>query len=690
LQLERSLIFRIDVNRNLTRIAMAVWATMLAHQIAAKAFRDATFLAAWPAAALPMMTVATAVVTGLLARVVARVTDRRSSGLVIACGLGLSSAAHLVEWALYGAGRWNAVLIYLHLAGVTGLLLSGFWTLTAERVDPEGARRSYGRIGAAGTAGGLAGSIAAERMAVLLAPRSVLLLLAALHLLCVGGVVVMQRIPAMLPPAPASGRGPRLREIFGMPYVRSIAIFVILTSASSAILDFLLKSHARASFGTGPELLRFFALFYGAIQLLSFLGLTRSGRVLRRLGLSGAINVLPGGIVAGGAIALVAPGWVALTALRGMDAVARSSLYRGAYELLFVPMDARTRNGAKAMLDVICDRVGEAAGSGVVQIVLLLAVAARTSLLLTAAMGLAGLAFHIGRRFGPLYLDLIEHELVKHRGGSSVSMVSEAGWTELQVPATPHAPRTAAIARAPVRPAAILDPQVQILADLRSRDAARVTAALSRLSAPGRVQTAQAIELMAWDEVLPAARAALEKGAVAHQGMLVDALLDPHTDFVIRRRLPRLLGEVPSDRSLIGLVAALDDMRFEVRYHCGRAIARLLQTAPHLSVDRSRVIEIIERELSVPPQKWQVYRLLDRPDADHEPDDTREFPSDSPRFLEYILLLLSTIVPREPLDAAVRGIRSPSAGVRGLATEYLDQVLPPAVLARMRELYSHT
>jgi hypothetical protein len=63
------------VNRNLTRMAMAVWGTMLAHQIAAKAFRDATFLSAWPAAALPMMTVATAVVTAMLARV-ARFSDR--------------------------------------------------------------------------------------------------------------------------------------------------------------------------------------------------------------------------------------------------------------------------------------------------------------------------------------------------------------------------------------------------------------------------------------------------------------------------------------------------------------------------------------------------------------------------------------------------------------------------------------
>jgi hypothetical protein len=35
---------------------MATAAIMVAHQVAARAFRDAAFLAAWPAAALPLMT----------------------------------------------------------------------------------------------------------------------------------------------------------------------------------------------------------------------------------------------------------------------------------------------------------------------------------------------------------------------------------------------------------------------------------------------------------------------------------------------------------------------------------------------------------------------------------------------------------------------------------------------------------
>ena len=70
--------------RTLTRIAMISAGIMLAHQVAAKALRDATFLTAWPATALPLMTVATAVLTVALVPVVSRLFERYSTRAVIA------------------------------------------------------------------------------------------------------------------------------------------------------------------------------------------------------------------------------------------------------------------------------------------------------------------------------------------------------------------------------------------------------------------------------------------------------------------------------------------------------------------------------------------------------------------------------------------------------------------------------
>jgi hypothetical protein len=94
------------------------------------------------------------------------------------------------------------------------------------------------------------------------------------------------------------------------------------------------------------------------------------------------------------------------------------------------------------------------------------------------------------------------------------------------------------------------------------------------------------------------------------------------------------------------------------------------------------MFEIVERELSVPLQVWQGHRLIDQPDRDavadaDDPTDLRH------RNLEHVFSLLATVLAREPLQVALRGLRSQNSGLRGLALEYLESVLPPPILARL-------
>jgi hypothetical protein len=470
-----------------------------------------------------------------------------------------------------------------------------------------------------------------------------------------------------------------------LPYIRTIAGFVVMTAASSTVLDFLLKSNAREAFGAGPDLLRFFALYYGTLEGLSFMTQIVSEPVTRRLRIGTAINVLPGGVGVASLAALILQSWPVIALPRGIDSVVRTSLFRGPYELLFVAMDPGTRHRAKAMLDVICARAGDAAGSGIVQAVLLVGPASPTNGLLIIAFALAAASFWWGRQLSLLYLRSIGDQLLKYENAPDVSVVSEAGWTLLPLPPTAVSP-TAQPAAATNETAVSLasDREIETLRDLRSRDQSRVIARLARPATLGRIHVAQIIDLLVWDDVLPAVRAALEQRAPSHLGMLIDTMLDPATDFTIRRRLPRILAKVPSQRSLDGLVSGLDDPRFEVRYHCSRAISRMVASTAAVAIDRARIIAVIERELAVPPQRWRGYRLIDRPDVEN-PASSGEWTDDS-RCLEHILQLLSPIVGRESLDAAVRGIHSPHAGVRGLALEYLDQVLPAAVLERLRPM----
>jgi ATP:ADP antiporter, AAA family len=684
------------LNRStLTSVAMGTAGIMLAHQVASKAFRDATFLSAWPATALPGMTLATAFLVLALVPLFSRLLARFSPLAIVTVGFAASAASHVIEWNSYGESRAIAVIIYLHLAGVSALLLSGFWSLIAERFDPATARAAYGRIAASGTLGGVLGSIAADRVAAAVSLDAVLLLLALLHVACVLGLMALRRAPALLRrEAEPDERAVPVRELIRSPYVRTMASLVVFTSGGSAMLDYLLKSHATESVGAGAGLLRFFAVYYGSVQVLSFLAQAGSGNALTRMGIAGSIRTLPAGTWVVGTLALIFQSWPFIAALRATEAVLRGSLFRSAYELLFVPMDPNDRRRVKTFLDVTCDRAGESAGAGLIQLLLILPLISVTASVLTIVLIVEAAAFMLGRRLDRLYLGVVETQLLRHRDPPPVNLVSEIGWSILQLPATATPARGAtplpAAAASTTLSATRLDPRLELLAELRSNDAARVSAALSRTPVFDRIHVAQLIDLLAWDDVLTPAREALERSVAQASGMLTDALLEPSTDFAIRRRLPRVLATCPTPRALDGVVRGLDDSRFEVRYHCSRAINRMLAQAPQLRVDHARIIAVIERELSVPPQVWHGYRLLDRPDIEGTGGDEPPQAGEASRNLEHIFALLSTIVAREPLDAAVKGITSPNPGVRGLAIEYLDQVLPAAVLDRLRAMIKAT
>ena len=674
----------------LTRSAAVAAGLMLAHQVAGKALRDAAFFASWDASSLPLMVLATAAAVIAAVPIFARLLELAGPRAVVAAGFLVSAAAHLVEWRLSSTHPWVAVGIYLHVAGLGALLLSGFWQLLGERFDPRGARESFGRIAAAGTIGGLIGGAAGERVAAMWTLDGALLLLAGLHVVSAFAMLWIGRAPILLPgraDAPASGLL-AVREVRRSPHLRTIALIVLFSTAAAGVLDFLLKWQVTERIGAGPELFRFFAIFYGGIQVGSFVAQTASSRALQRLGVGRTISTLPAGVGLASGAALLFPVLPMAVAARAVEAVLRGSLFRSAYELLFVPMDATERRRMKTFLDVTCDRAGEALGAIVVQALLLTSAVFLAGELLAVTIALAGLTLWLARRLDRLYLGVVEQQLAKRADQVSVVVASDVSWTMLDLARPLGVARAAAAPpahRTPVRSVRPEDARLRLLGDLRSGDRDRVEAALRRLTHPDRMHIAQVIELLAWDDVVSSARAVLERAAGAHVGALADALLDPETDFAIRRRIPRILGMVPAQRALDALCAGLDDARFEVRYQCARAIDRLLRKSGEpLLVNRDRILAIIHRELSLPPAVWQALRLIDQvePDADADDDPAPEEAA-AERNLEHVFTLLGAVLPRDAVRVAYRGLRSGNPGLRGLALEYLEGVLPAEIAAKL-------
>ena len=140
-------------------------------------------------------------------------------------------------------------------------------------------------------------------------------------------------------------------------------------------------------------------------------------------------------------------------------------------------------------------------------------------------------------------------------------------------------------------------------------------------------------------------------------GQLVDALLDPATPDIVRRRLPFVLKSCASILARDGLVQALAASSLEVRLRCGRALLALTDNHPELALSPPAVYAAVERELTGVVDDGAVR--------------------------EHVFNLLALVLEREPVHIAALAFDSADMYLRGTALEYLETVLPPGIFAAL-------
>ncbi|HYJ33041.1 MAG TPA: hypothetical protein VE326_07450, partial [Candidatus Binatia bacterium] len=211
---------------------------------------------------------------------------------------------------------------------------------------------------------------------------------------------------------------------------------------------------------------------------------------------------------------------------------------------------------------------------------------------------------------------------------------------------------------------------------LRSRDPETVRRALGEAPLSDSLLP-QAVSLLAWDPVAQDAIAALRRAGSGAIDALVEPILDPDSDFTIRRRVPLVLGTVADTRSVQALLLSMTDRRFEVRYRSGRALAHLLALDPALSVPAEIVYGAVRREVEVSAAAWESRGLLDRSDDEAWSPVMDELVRDrADRSLEHVFTLFALVLPRKPLRIAFRALHTGDPLLRGTALEYLETVLP--------------
>ena len=611
----------------------------------------------------------------------------------------------LLGWA----PRLAAQVVYLQISGLGPMLGSGFWLIATERFDPHTARLNFGRIAGIGTIAGLGGALVTERIGATLGIAAMLPLLAAVNLVCAWQVrklagpkvltihdTAMEVAPDLAATSPRSG----LRVLAGAPYLQNLAALVLLGTVAAALADYVFKAQAVQVFGRGDALLQFFALYYAGVSLLAFVVQSVSAPlVLERLGLAVTTATPSLALVLGGLGALVFPGLGGAIAARAGESTLRSSLFKTGYEIFFTPIASHDKRAAKSIIDVGFDRLGDAIGGGLIQLLIMLPGASQYVALMGAAIGCSAIAVAVAQRLSRGYIHTLERSLLDRAVELELSDVGDIT-TRTVMMRTIRAPRpnlprpttdtrsqgsdTRAQGEGTMRvPTPVNDPELREIVALRSRNRDAVLQVLRADEGLPAALIPHVIPLLAWDPVAEDAVRALRKVAEERVGELVDALLDPNQPFASRRRLARVFSVCVSQRAVDGVLLGLEDLRFEVRFQCGRSLASIIEKNPRIRIDKERVFDVVRREVAVGRPVWESHRLLDTIEADAR-SFVDEFLKDrAGQSLAHVFTLLSLVLPTAPLQIAYRGIHTDDPGLRGTALEYLEGVLPPDIRDRL-------
>ena len=665
---------------------------MIAQQVAGKAARDAIFLSSFRIIHLPVMIAAGAAVSLVAALWLSRLMVRHTPAKVVPLAFAASGLGMLAEWGVsFFSHRIAAAVLYAHTALFGAIVISAFWSLINESFALHSGRRAVTWIAAGGTMGGVLGGLFTWRAADHIPLFTMLPILAATNLVCLWGCLALNAIPAdaspplddVPPEVPDSTQAPEetlFQIVWGAPYLRNLALIVTLGAVTSGLLDYVFSAVAVEHYAKeGPHLLAFFAKFWLAVGVLSFLLQTLLGRIaLEKLGLAVTVAILPAIVVLGSAMGLAVPGLASMVLLRGGEAAQRNSLFRAAYELLYTPLSARRKRATKTLIDVGCDRLGTALAGGIAIAAVALFPSSRAGMVLLViamACGLLSVVRSIPLHRG--YVALLEEGLRDAADQMAPSQpVPEVALRDtiverLETALEAGAPGT------PGTPTKSIDRALRDVTELGSATkerARRVLAIEEPLTAP---LVAFTVLLLADKELHLDAIKALTKAASTSTGQLVDSLCDPRVDFHVRRRIPRVLARCPTTDAAEGLLRGIEDERFEVRYACGRALLEIREANPSVLIALDRIVAIITREVERDTQIWEAG--LDDAD-DTSPSLVDRLRLDRlDRSVEHVFNVLALHLDPESLRSAFKALHKEEEALRGLALEYLETVLPDQV-----------
>ncbi|MGB6334296.1 MAG: Npt1/Npt2 family nucleotide transporter [Thermoanaerobaculia bacterium] len=676
---------------------------LIAAFVLSRSLREAFYLATFDVRTLPYITVGTTVLglptVALFAWALTRFNARKVVRVcLVVFGLGLA-----VLMPLIAEVEAAVVAFYLWTALGTMVIASGFWIVASEHFALREAKRLFGLISAGGTAGAMVMGNSLRYLTrqfdlVWLVPLLVALvgLLFVTQFLLPSGMESKTEKKTRKDDKVSSARE-GLKLVWGTPHLAMIATIVMLATMSSTLVDYQFKEAVRATLTTKQELASFFGSFYGwtgAASLLIQLFLT--SRLMAARGVAISLSLLPVALMMGSVGVLLFPALLTATLLRGADNSLRKSLHRSVLEVCYVPLPSLLRRKTKTFIDTVLDSLAEGLGAGVVFIWVTWG-NMPSRYLSVVVMALCSAFLYVNRRMGRVYFETVVDRL---KGGSQEAdqLMADADFhgrdllnatfTRLDIPAPSvrggePLPVSAADPMGGGGPAA--DSQTGTPGRIDISSSEDLSKALDECTDWNEQHIPRLIRLLARDVFCDRAvfiLASLGEPAVEHLARL---LADDDFDFVVRRRIPRVLAGIDSPLADRALLDGLTTSRFEVRYRSAIALVRRLEEGRAVTGEwwEEKVWEALRSEVGHERPVWEMQRLLD--DSDTEADELVQsrIGDRGGLSLEHAFRLLTLVLDPKPVRVAFQGILQDNDKLRSISLEFLEHVLPKDIRERL-------
>ncbi len=284
---------------------------------------------------------------------------------------------------------WVGYVFFIWLSVYNLFVVSVFWQLNVDLFSPEQGKRLFGFIAVGATVGGIVGSSITAGLARQVSPTFLLISAAVLLEVAVFAASRLTRLsPGLHEPRGAENEAssaakeqrkgeaakPDERPIGGgvlsglanalrSPYIRGIAVFILLYTVTSTFAYFLQGQIVEHGITDRGERTAFFAsIDFGVNTLALAIQLFLSGRVIALLGVSFALTLLPALTMAGFAALAVTPSLAAIAVFQVMRRAADYAITRPAREVLYTVASREDRYKAKGFIDTFVYRLGDQAG----------------------------------------------------------------------------------------------------------------------------------------------------------------------------------------------------------------------------------------------------------------------------------------------------------------------------------------